>query len=50
VILFAAASTVLSVISPKILGKATTKLFEGVMGEIAGTGHGIDFVYIARSS
>ncbi|MCX6384006.1 MAG: ABC transporter ATP-binding protein, partial [Actinobacteria bacterium] len=31
---------------PKILGKATTKLFEGVIGKIAGTGSSIDFRYI----
>ena len=48
VMLFAVASTVFQVISPKILGKATTKLFEGVMGQIAGTGAGIDFTYIGR--
>ena len=48
VMLFAAASTVFSVIGPKILGKATTKLFEGVLGEISGTGTGIDFRYIGQ--
>ncbi len=48
VMLFAVASTVFMVIGPKILGKATTKLFEGVMSEIAGTGTGIDFGYIGR--
>ena len=46
VMLFAVGSTVFSIIGPKILGKATTKLFEGVMGQIAGTGTGIDFEYI----
>ena len=48
VMLFAVASTVFNIIGPKILGKATTKLFEGVMGEIAGTGTGIDFGYIGQ--
>jgi ATP-binding cassette, subfamily B, multidrug efflux pump len=48
VIFFAAASTVFSIVGPKILGKATTKLFEGVMGQIAGTGQGIDFTYIGN--
>ncbi len=48
VMLFAVASTVFSIIGPKVLGKATTKLFEGVMGEIAGTGTGIDFGYIGQ--
>ncbi|HWQ46157.1 MAG TPA: ABC transporter ATP-binding protein, partial [Longilinea sp.] len=44
---FAIASTVFSIVGPKILGKATTKLFEGVMAQIAGTGE-IDFVYIGN--
>ncbi len=48
VLLFAVASTVLAIVAPKILGMATTKLFEGVMAQIAGTGTGIDFVYIAE--
>lgn len=48
VLLFAAASTVFAIVGPKILGRATTKLFEGVMGQIAGTGTGIDFGYIGR--
>ena len=48
VMLFAVASTVFSIAGPKILGQATTKLFEGVMEQIAGTGSGIDFNYIGR--
>ena len=36
VMAFAIASTVFSIVGPKILGKATTKLFEGVMAQIAG--------------
>ncbi len=36
------ASTLASILGPKILGSATTKLFEGVMNQIAGTGS-IDF-------
>ncbi len=47
VTMFAIASTVFTIIGPKILGKATTKLFEGVMSSIAGTG-GVDFEYIGR--
>ena len=47
VMLFAAASTVFSVMGPKILGKATTGLSEGLMRKIAGTG-GIDFEYIGK--
>ncbi len=48
VMLFAAGSTVFAIVGPKILGKATTKLFEGVMEMTTGTGTGIDFVYIGR--
>jgi ATP-binding cassette subfamily B protein len=48
VMVFAVASTVFNIIGPKILGQATTKLFEGVMGQITGTGSGIDFEYIGR--
>jgi len=44
---FAAASVVFSILGPKILGKATTALFEGAMGKISG-GAGIDFNYIAH--
>ena len=48
VIAFAIASTIFMIIGPKILGKATTRLFEGIMAQFAGTGEGIDFVYIGN--
>jgi len=48
VMLFAVASTAFNIAGPKILGQATTKLFEGVLGLISGTGSGIDFGYIGR--
>jgi ATP-binding cassette subfamily B protein len=48
VFIFAIASTIFSIAGPKILGKATTKLFEGVMAQIAGTGTGVDFTYIGN--
>lgn len=48
VIVFAVASTAFAIAGPKILGKATTKLFEGIMGKIAGTGSGVDFSYIGK--
>jgi len=48
VFIFASASAVFSIVGPKILGKATTKLFEGIMGKISGAAPGIDFDYIAR--
>ncbi|MCO8194051.1 MULTISPECIES: ABC transporter ATP-binding protein [Anaerofustis] len=48
VFIFAVISTVFNIVGPKILGKATTKVFEGVMGKIAGTTAGIDFVYVGK--
>jgi len=45
VLIFAVLSTLFMIIGPKVLGNATTKLFEGVMAKIAGTGE-IDFKYI----
>jgi ATP-binding cassette, subfamily B, multidrug efflux pump len=48
VILFAIASTVFMIVGPKILGKATTKLFEGIVAKFSGTGTGVDFVYIGN--
>jgi ATP-binding cassette subfamily B protein len=45
--LLAITSTVFTIVGPKILGKATTKLFTGVMAQIAGTGT-IDFTYIGH--
>jgi len=43
VFIFAAASAIFSIIGPKILGRATTKIFEGIINRISGTGEGIDF-------
>jgi ATP-binding cassette, subfamily B, multidrug efflux pump len=48
VIIFSIASTVFMVVGPKILGMATTKLFEGVIGQISGSSAGIDFEYIGN--
>jgi ATP-binding cassette subfamily B protein len=48
VLLFATISTIFSIISPKIMGNITTKLFEGVVAQIAGTGTGIDFDAIGQ--
>lgn len=49
VILFAIASTVFFIIGPKILGKATTKIFEGLVSKVSGIkGAGIDFEYIGN--
>ena len=46
VMLFAVGSTIFSILGPKILGNATTKLFEGVMAQIAGKSGGVDFAAI----
>lgn len=48
VIIFAIASTIFNILGPKILGNATTKIFEGVMNMISGKGEGIDFGYIGQ--
>ena len=47
VLFISLASTMFSIVGPKILGMATTKLFEGVMAMAAGKG-GIDFGFIGR--
>lgn len=48
VLIFAIASTVFMIVGPKILGQATTIVFEGIIGELRGTGEGIDFVAIGN--
>ncbi len=47
VFLLAAASTVFSIFGPKVLGTATTRLFEGLIAQLTGTGT-IDFAAIGR--
>ena len=46
-LLFAIASAAFSILGPEIMGKATTKLFQGVVAKISGTG-GIDLNYIGQ--
>ena len=48
VMLFAVASTIFTIVGPKVLGNATTELFNGIMGKITGAGAGIDFGAIAN--
>jgi ATP-binding cassette subfamily B protein len=48
VTLFAIGSTVFSIVGPKILGRATTALFNGMMAGLGGVGMAIDFAYIGR--
>ena len=47
VMVFAICSTVFSIAGPKILGKATTEIFSGLVGKISG-GSGIDFEKLGR--
>ncbi len=47
VLIFAVASTAANIAGPKILGQATTTLFEGVMAQLANSGS-IDFDRIGR--
>ncbi|KZL89603.1 ABC transporter ATP-binding protein [Clostridium magnum] len=49
VIIFAIGSAAFSIVGPKILGKATTKLFEGLVSKVMGVeGAAIDFTYIGN--
>jgi ATP-binding cassette subfamily B protein len=49
VLIFSMASTVFAIVGPKILGKATTKVFEGVMAKVTHVpGAAIDFQYIGN--
>ncbi len=47
VLIFAIGSTVFSIVGPKVLGKVTTEIFNGLIEKISGTG-GIDFDKILR--
>ena len=47
VIVFAVGSTVFNIVGPKILGKATTEIFNGLVGKVSG-GSGIDFSKIGQ--
>ena len=49
VIIFDIGSAAFSIVVPKILGKATTALFEGLISKVTGqSGAGIDFGYIGQ--
>ena len=47
VLIFAILSTVFNIVGPRILGDATTEIYEGIMSMLAGTG-GINFEKIAE--
>ena len=49
VLVFAAASTVFTIVGPKVLARATNRLYEGVFAKVTGVvGAGIDFAYIGQ--
>ena len=47
VFIFAIGSTIFTIVGPKILGNATTEIFNGIVGKISG-GTGIDFGKIGK--
>ena len=47
IFIFAVVSTIFNIIGPKILGNATTEVFNGIMGKLSG-GDGINFVKIGN--
>ena len=46
VVIFAVISSVFTIIGPDLLGKATTKIFEGLVSKTTNQDLGIDFSYI----
>ena len=48
VIIFAIGSATFSIVGPKVLGKATTKIFEGLMNKVSRNSIGMDFDYIGK--
>ena len=49
VIVFAIGSSVFNIVGPKILGNATTKIFEGLVSKVSNSGGVIDFDAIFRT-
>lgn len=47
VLIFAVASTVFVIVGPKVLGNATTEIYNGIVGKISGNG-GIDFTKLGK--
>ncbi len=45
---FAVCSVVFNIVGPKVLGQVTTKLFEGLVAKVNGTGD-VDFAWIAKT-
>lgn len=49
VVIFAIGSSAFSIVGPKVLGKATTEIFEGLIRKVSNQGNaGIDFNYIGK--
>ena len=48
VVLFAIGSAVFSIVGPKVLGQATTEIFNGLVSKISGDGGGINFGKIGK--
>lgn len=47
-IAFAVCSVIFNIVGPKVLGQVTTKLFEGLVAKVNGTGD-VDFAWIAKT-
>ena len=47
-VIFAICSVIFNIVGPKVLGQVTTKLYEGLVAKVAGTG-AVDFDWIART-
>lgn len=47
VVIFSVGSAIFYIVGPKILGKATTEIFNGLIGKVMGTSTGINFSKIA---
>ena len=45
---FAVCSVIFNIVGPKVLGQVTTKLFEGLVAKVNGTGD-VDFGWIAKT-
>lgn len=45
---FAVCSVIFNIVGPKVLGQVTTKLFEGLVSKVNGTGD-VDFAWIAKT-
>ena len=49
VIVFAIGSSIFNIVGPKILGNATTKIFDGLVSKVSNSGGGIDFDAILKT-